>query len=192
MHLCFEPHTRLATHIQRANAFGAVGLVRRKTHEVDLGVLQVDVHLAGALRRIHVQQDAAGPGDLANGGNVGDGANLVVHVHQRDQNGVVTQGRFHRCRMDQAGALLGVEIGHLESFALELAAGVQHRLVLDLRGNDVLALALIEVGGALDGQVVGFGCARGPHDLARVGVDQIRHLATGGLHRFFRLPAIQV
>ena len=41
--------------------------------------------------------------------------------------------------------LLHVEVRHLEALPLEIAAGIEHRLVLGLLRDDVLALRLIEV-----------------------------------------------
>ena len=57
------------------------------------------------------------------------------------------------------------QVGDLEALALEALAGVEHRLVLGLRGDDVVALLLVELGGALDREVVRLGRARGPDDL---------------------------
>ena len=82
-----------------------------------------------------------------------------------------------------------LQVRHLETFALQLAAGIQYRLVLDLRGNEVLALACIEMRHALDGEVVRLGSAGSPDDFTRIGIDQLGHLATGILDCFFGLPA---
>lgn len=53
----------------------------------------------------------------------------------------------------------------------------------------MLALAGVEMGDALDGQVVGLGRTGGKDDLARVRADQLCHLITGQIHRLFGLPA---
>jgi hypothetical protein len=98
------------------------------------------------------------------------------------------QGRLELVQVQQA-VFLHVEVGDLEALALQLAHGVQHRLVLGLDRDQVLAARLVEVRGALDGQVVRFGRARRPDDLARVGADQVGHLLTGLLHGFLGLPA---
>lgn len=101
---------------------------------------------------------------------------------------VSTQGSLDHCRGDDA---LGgrFQIRYLEAFALQLAAGIQHRLVLDLRGDDVLALGRVEVRDTLDGEVVGLGGTGRPDDLAGVGIDQLGDLATGVLSRFLGFPA---
>ena len=79
-------------------------------------------------------------------------------------------------------------VGDLEAFALELAHGVEHRLVLGLHRDQVLAACLVELCGALQREVVGLGRARRPHDFAWVGADQRRHFLTRLLDRRFRFP----
>ncbi|MNM95059.1 hypothetical protein D3C81_1074840 [compost metagenome] len=191
VHLRLDAYARLALHVEGADTLGTVGLVRGEGHQVDLQRFQVDFHLAGGLRRVDVEQDAAGTGHFADGGDVVDGADFVVHVHDRNQDGVVAQRRLDHRRGDDA-VFAGLEVGDLEAFALELAGGVQHRLVLDLRGDQVLALAAVEVRSPLDRQVVGLGGTGGPDNLARVGIDQLGHLAAGVFHRLLGLPAEQV
>jgi hypothetical protein len=58
VHLRFQAHARLAAHVQRADALGAVGLVRGQAHQVDGQGLEVDLDLAGGLGRIDVEDDA--------------------------------------------------------------------------------------------------------------------------------------
>src|SRR5690606_15232862 len=186
--LCFQTHTRLATHVKGTNTFGAISLVRGEGHQIDLHLLQIDLDLAGGLCRVDMQQHAAGTGQLADGSDVVDGADFVVDVHDRHQNGVLTQRGFDHGRCDQA-IFARLQIGHFETFALELTSGIQYRLVLDLRGDDVLALAGVEMRRALDCEVVGLGGTTGPDDFARVGIDQLGDLTTSILHRFFGFPA---
>src|SRR5690606_436180 len=186
-----QTHARLAAYVQGADALRTVGLVGGEGHQVDLHGLQVDGHLAGRLGGVDVEQHPAGTGQLTDGGDVVDGADLVVDVHDRHQDGVLAQRRLDHGRSHQA-VFARLEIGHLEAFALQLAGGIQHRLVLDLRGDDVLALGAVEVRHALDGEVVGLGGTAGPDDLAGIGVDQFGDLATGVFHRLLGLPAEDV
>ncbi|MOA34215.1 hypothetical protein D3C78_1555760 [compost metagenome] len=76
--------------------------------------------------------------------------------------------------------------------ALQFTTGIKHGFVLGLDGDDVLAAFRVEIRGAFDGQVVGFGCTGSPDDLARVGVDQLGNFFTGALNGFFGIPAIGV
>ena len=160
----------------------------REGHQVHLHALQIDRHLAGALGRIHVEQDLARPGQLTDGGDILDDADLVVDVHQRHENGVVAQGRLELGEIDQS-VRLGVQVGDLEALALELAAGVEHGLVLGFAGDDVAATLVVEVGRALDRQVVGLRRAGGPDDLLGIGIDQLGHGPARVVDGLLRLPA---
>src|SRR5690606_33177633 len=188
VHLRLEAHARLAANVESADAFRAVGLVGGEGHQVDLHLLQIDFHLARGLGRIDMEQHAAGTGQFTDGGDIVNGADLVVHMHDGHQHGVLAQSGLDHFRRDHA-VFARLDVSNLDTFALQLAGGIQHRLVFDLAGDDVLALGGVEVGNALDGKVVGFGRARGPDDFPRVGIDQLGHLATRILHRFLGSPA---
>src|SRR5450830_98389 len=191
VHGRFKANTRLAADVQRADAFRTVGLVGREGHQVDFQLLQVDVDLAGGLGAVDMEQHAARAGQLADGSDVVDGADLVVHVHERNQDGVVAQGGFNHGRGDQA-IFTGLDVGDFETFALQLAHGVEDRLVFDLAGDQVLALGAVEMRDPLDRQVVGLGGTGGPDDFTRVGIDQVGHLATSVFHGLFGFPAEHV
>ena len=121
-------------------------------------------------------------GEPADRLDVGDGAELVVDVHQRHENRVVAQRRLHQPGGDQTvGA--GLDAGDLEPLALEVKARVEDGLVLDGRGDDVAAPAAASGDSALDGEVVRLGGPRGPDDLARVGVDEVGDVAPRLLDR---------
>ena len=120
-----------------------------------------------------------------------DPADLVVHEHHRNHDGVGADRRLQHLEVDQA-VLLNVEIGRLEALALEFAHRVEHGLVLGLHRDDVLALALVEMRRALDGEVVRFGRTRGPDDLLGVGIDQCGDLFARILDRLLGFPAVGV
>ena len=55
--LRLQPHGRIAAaHVQRADPFRAVDLVRRKAHQVDLQGPHIDGNLADRLRGVAVQR----------------------------------------------------------------------------------------------------------------------------------------
>ena len=54
--------------------------------------------------------------------------------------------------IDEA-VLLDVEVGHLVALAFKMAHRVEHGLVLGLHRDEVTALVLVEVRGALDGRL---------------------------------------
>ncbi len=188
MHLCLKADAGLTANIQRTHTLRPIGLMSGEGHQIDLHLLQIDFDLAGRLRRIDMEKNAARTGQLADGGDVVDSADLVVHVHDRHKNSVVAQRSFDHRRRDDA-ILARFEIRDLEAFALELASGIQYRLVLDLGGDDVLALGRIEMRDALDGQVVRLSCTGCPDDFTRIGVHQLSNLTARILHGFLGFPA---
>jgi hypothetical protein len=118
-----------------------------------------------------------------------DRPDLVVGMHDRDQRRVVPDRLAQRGRLDDA-ALGGVQPRDLPAASLERLRGVQHRFVLEARGDETPAGSGVErVGGATERQVVGLGPARGEHDLGRVRVDERRDfLARVVDERFRALP----
>ena len=73
-----------------------------------------------------------------------------------------------------------------------MAHGVKHSLVFGLDRNEVLALILVEVRNPLDCEVVGFRCARSPHDFTGIGVDVAGHFGARFFNGLFGLPAVGV
>ena len=126
---------------------------------------------------------------LADGRNVLDHADLVVHIHHRHDGGVGTQRSLEFFQIEQTVGF-GIEISRGESLALQLAHGIKHRLVFGLHGDDVLALVRVEIRCALQGQVIRLGRAGRPYDLFRIGVHQCRDLSARELHRLLGLPTI--
>ena len=154
----FEPTARTAADVQRADALGPINLVRGKRHQVHLQLGQVDGQLAHALRRIDMEQDGAFAAQLADGRDIGNRPDLVIHLHQRDQDGVVTQRVGQLLRFDHA-TRQRAQVGELEAFLFQLPAGIQNRLVLDFRGDDVPAPIAAKACAARDRQVIRFGGA---------------------------------
>ena len=73
---------------------GTIALVRGKTHQVYGQFLKVDLDLSGALGRVDMECDLAGTADLTDSLDILDDTDLVVHMHDRDQDGIVTQRVF--------------------------------------------------------------------------------------------------
>lgn len=188
MHLGFQPHPRLAAHIQRAYALGTVSLVRSQAHQVHRQAGQIDVHTPGRLRGVHMENHAFFTAQGADGRDVLDDADLVIDKHHARQDGVGPYRRLQHLEVQQAIGL-HVQISHFKTLALQFAAGVQHGLVFGLDRDEVLAAALVKMRRAFDRQVVGLGGAAGPDDLARVGAYQFGHLFTRLFDGGFRLPA---
>ena len=158
-----------------------------KAHQVDGQGFHVDFHFARGLRRIDVEDDAFFTAQRADGRNVLDDANFVIHEHDADQDSVFANRRFENVHVDQTVGL-HVEVSHLKALALEFTHGVQHRFVLGFDGDEVLASGLVEMRRAFDGEVVGLGRAGGPNDFAGVSSDQGGDVSTGFFYRFFCFP----
>src|SRR6266704_2979355 len=189
--LRLDAHAGFSPHVQSAYSLRSVDLVRGHRQEIHLQLLQVDRDLARGLHCVTVEDDALRAADLADLGDRLDHADLVVHHHHRRENGVGAQRRLELLQIEQP-VLLRVEVGRFETLALELAHGVEHRLVLGLHRDDVLALALVEIRRALDGEVVAFGRTRGPDDLLGIGIEERRGVPARLFHRLLRLPAERV
>ena len=175
--------------VQRAAPLGAVHLVGAHGHQVDAVVLHVDGHLADALGGVAVKQHAAFLGELADLPDGMQGADLVVGVHQRNEDGVVAEGVLDVVDVDPA-VPIDRQIRHLRGArTFEGLAGVEHRLVLGHRGNDVLAFVRVEFRDALDGEIVRFGCAAGEDDFLGPRPDQVGDPAAPAVHGFLGHPA---
>jgi hypothetical protein len=105
--------------------------VRGDRQEIGLELRHVDLDPARALHRVDVEHDALLAAELADLPDRLDHADLVVHHHDRDQDGVGPDRRFQLFQADDSVGL-DFEVGRLEALALELAHRVEHRLVLGL------------------------------------------------------------
>jgi hypothetical protein len=179
---------RFAPHAQDAHALRPVQLVRGQCQQVDAVALDVDRQLPGALSRVDVEQDAARAAQSPDRPDVLDDTDLVVHVHQRDEDRVRAQRRLDLAGSDDA-VRTRLEVGDLEPLALELAAGGQHRRVFGPRGHEVPPARLVEARRAEQREVVGFRGTGGPDDLRRIGADERGDLGTRLLHAPVRAPA---
>ena len=135
-----------------------------------------------------MENDFVVAADFADGFDILNHADFVVCPHHRYQNGVGADGGFEGFQVNQAVGL-HIEIGYFKAFSLELAHGVEHGFVLGFGRDQVLALALVEMRRAFDGEVVRLGGTAGEHDFFAVGIEQLGDFAAGVFHRFFGHPA---
>ena len=191
MHLGLNTDTRLAADIKRTNTLGAVSLVGTERHQVHLELLQVDLDLASCLSGIHVENDVTLATNLANGLDILNDTDFIVDEHHGNQHRVRTQRSLEDLQVNQT-VFLNIQVCHIKPVTLHFTTGIQHGLVLCLDGDDVLAALGIKAGSSLDGQVVGFGCARRPDDFAGVGVDKRRHVLARLLNCLLGLPTQSV
>ena len=152
----------------------------RQAQQIDAQAVDIQVEKAGGLHRVGVQHDGAGKllrPPAHGGGNFGqrvDDADFVVGVHQGNQGSAAGDGLRHRLRRNQP---VGVhrQIGHLEAARLQGLADVQHGVMFDGGGDDMVAGFLQGGSHALDGGVVGFGAAAGEHHLAVAAAQHAGH-----------------
>ena len=97
VHQLFQAHA--GTDVQRADALGRVDLVSGDGQQVHSQIVHVDRYLTHRLGTVGVKQHSPFPGDLAYLFQRLDGADLVVGVHDGNQN---------RLGSDGIGHLLGV------------------------------------------------------------------------------------
>ena len=135
-----------------------------------------------------MEDDAAASAQLAEYRNVLNHADLVVHEHDRRQNGVWPQRGLEALHVDQAVGQ-HVEVGNLEPLPLQLTHRIERGLVFGFDGDQVLALFLVEVRGTFDGKIDGLRGARRPHQFLRVAVDQFGDLFPRFLDGFLGFPA---
>ena len=109
-----------------------------------------------------------------------DDAGLVVDVHERHQHRLGRERRRHLRRIERTVSARS-EVGDAPPAPLELAARIEHRLVLGARRDDVPPGAAVIVGDAEDGEVVRLGRSRGPHDVGGLRTDRRGDLGTRGL-----------
>ena len=174
--------------VERAYTLGPVDLVRGQGHDIDVVGEDVDRDLAHRLHAIGVEDHAA---LMAEGADLADGlddADLVVRVHDRDQDGLVSHRGLQILERDQPVGLDG-QVGDPVAGLLQPLAGIEHRLVLGHLGDDVVAALLVHLGNALERQVVRLGGAGGKDNLLGGRADQLRDLLARALDTLLRLPA---
>ena len=153
--------------IQHAHAARAAELVRGERQHVNAHRLHVDRHMADRLHRVRMEHSAHRMGEFRDLPDRLDGADLVVRRHDGDERGVLAQRVFELLEID-AAVLVHVQIGDAEALLFERFAGVEHRVVLDLGGDQVpAALGRRAVHKPADGEVVRLRAAAGEDDLAR-------------------------
>src|SRR5207253_8929125 len=100
-----------------------------EAHQVHLERREVDGQLAGGLRGVDVEYDAAAAADFPDRRNILNHADLVVDVHDGGQDRVRPQRGLELLEIDEPVFLDG-EIRDLEPAAPELAHGGARSLLL--------------------------------------------------------------
>ena len=117
-----------------------------------------------------------------------DGANLVVREHDAGKHRLRPQGVAKLIDQDSPTPIAADE-RHLKAQFFQVLGDVQPGVVLDGGGDHVVpgARPPQSVGDTQHGGVDALGAAAGEEHFRRPGVQALRHLPTGGVHRFLRL-----
>lgn len=125
-------------------------------HQVDVHRVDVDRDLPNRLRCVGVEGNFVLSAERTEFCDRLDGTYLVVDKHDGDERGVGADGCFYLFKVEAAVGL-DWEVGDVKALLLEVAAGVEHAFVLGDGGDDVAFFVAVEVGDALDRDVVGLG-----------------------------------
>ena len=118
-----------------------------------------------------------------------DSADLIVGSHYRDENRLIGKSIPQSIQIDQA-ICPHRQIGHSITFSLQTLATVQHRLVFDCTGNDVVALLGICFGDPFDRNIVRLRGTAGKNYLPwRCRMNQRGDLFARAVYRRFTVPA---
>ena len=171
------------------HALGAVDLVGRERERVDREGVDVERQLAEGLYRVDVERHVVLARDAADRRDRLDRAHLAVRVHDADRDRVGTDRAADLVRIHHP-ELVDADAGQVEALRLERPTGPEHRVVLDLRG-DQMALAT-GPRQSLHGEVVGLGAARREHDLRGRDLEKAGDSLTRQVHAVSRFAPERV
>ena len=169
---------RPLAYVERAHPLRPVQFVRGKREQIHAELFDVHGNFAHGLHGVRVEIDVALARHEADFLEGLDGPELVVRVHHGDEHSVgldcpLEVGRVHNA------VRTGPDVSHAHTALFELAGGVKHRVVLDVRGDDVLRGALRRFDNSKDGGVVGLRAAAGEDDFRGPSVNQVRQFFAG-------------
>jgi hypothetical protein len=153
-----------------AGALRGVHLVAGEREQVDVFEVEREVEreLGGGLHGVGMDEDGGveGLGDAGKFAEGLDGSGLVVGEHDGDEPGVRLERGFKGGGVDDAVGV-GSEVGDFDAAGFERLRGVEDGVVLDLGGDEVGWLVLVEIAlqYAEERKVVALGAAGGEDDL---------------------------
>ena len=137
--------------------------------------------VAGAVGDVVVGEDAAPAGCCGDLGHRLDGPDLVVDVHQGDQDGPCGHCGDHFPGIDHASRI-HADVGGGHTLPFQEPAYFDHRRMFHGRGHYVVALSTSCQDRTDDGMVVGLGAAAREDDLTGVHLQQAGNLLPGVFH----------
>ena len=142
--LCAAVHKGLQTDtladIQRADALRTIEFMRAHRQHIDVHRLYIDWQRSDGLHGIHMEQIS--PFSLQTAPSSAMGLMVPISllaIMMRDQDGLVIHC-LSQCFHRYLTVLIHRKVRYADSFFLQVLAGVQNRMMLYGRGNDVIAL----------------------------------------------------
>ena len=129
---------RAGADVERADALGAINFVRGDGEQIHAEVIHVERELAGGLHGVAVEVHIRFGGDAADFFDGLNRAEFIVCVHHADENCFGAQRAANFFGIDDARAP-DWHVGDVDALLFERLAGVEDRVMLDRRGDDVLA-----------------------------------------------------
>ena len=149
-------------------------LVPGNRDQVSEHTAQIQGHHTQCLDSIGVKDDFPLPRNLPDLIDRLEGADLVIGIHDTDENGIVSQ-----CGLDVRGVhpapSVNANAGHLKPQLLQPFERTQHRKVLYLRGDQVFSVFLPGQGRTDDGQIVRLGASAGENQVFRAAFETFGH-----------------
>ncbi len=174
---------------QGARPLGAVELVRGERQEIRAHRPHVHRNLREGLHGVRMKQRATRMRERRELRDRLHGADFVVRVHHRDDGRAVGQRRRQRIGADNPGRVDRKQ-GSRPASPGEGLEGIEHRLVLDGGGDEVLAARWLQcLGHPPQGEVIRFRPAAREDNLRRIAANQGCHCGPGFVQpRFCHLP----
>ena len=175
--------------VEDAHPLGPVELMGREGEKIHVEGIDIQIEGTSRLDCVRVEGDPPLPGDPPDLGDGLDRPHLVVGVHDGDEGGPVGDGPSHVVGIHAAVRVHG-QVGHLETEALlQLVAGVEDSVVLDGRGDDVVALVALAKGDAPEGQVIALRATTGEDNFPLFCSQDLGHRRPGLVQGLERLAA---
>ena len=119
------------------------------------------------------------------------GAYLIVGVHHRNKDGLVSDGLLDILRVNQSILIYG-KVGYSESPFLQKLTGLYHSVMLDGSGNDVISCVFIGIGNTLYSKVVCLCPPAGKHNFLTLGINKAGDLVSCFFNSFSCFLAIGI
>ena len=157
---------RLFVDIQKSAAFRSMQLVSAHRQQIDTDTPRIDQHFPIRLHRVHMKQCFRRTlmDDLRDLLHRFDRTDLIVHMHDRNQNRIAAQHRPQLFRRHHA-VFVHRQIAYLKAFFFECRHRIVHRRVFDHRRHNMPALPLLCARCPENRQIVAFRAARGKNNL---------------------------